>query len=342
MTISFQCQKCGKNYKVSDDKAGKNVKCRQCDAPVRIPELEANDFSEEWEEPEPEYEAPARRRKSSASKSKSKSKSRKKTAGGPNQKLLIAGGAVAFVLIGGGLLFMFSSSKSGGGLFKSITDKVDVVVNSQLDKSAGKSGSNGSGSAGSDIDNMKKIGLAFHNFHDSFIRFPPADAHLVDGKPLLSWRVHMLPFLGQKELYQRFNLQESWDSPHNSALLNEMPDIFQTEGVNQAGYTSIMTLSGEGTPFTGGKGPQIRNFVDGTGNVILCVQAGPDKAVPWTQPVDLPFNQANPVSVLGQTSRGAFLCIMADGSIRKIPAGISPQTLKNAIQHNDGQVVPLF
>ncbi|WP_417392203.1 DUF1559 domain-containing protein [Gimesia sp.] len=339
MTINFQCKKCGKNYKVSDDKAGKKVKCRQCDAPVRIPELDTDELSEDWEEPEPEFEAPARRRKSSPSRNKAKPKSRKKSATGSNQNKFIAGGAVALVLIGSGLLFLFSSEKPGGGLFKSITDKVDVVVNSQLDKSAGKSGS---GSAGSDIDKMKKIGLAFHNYHDSFIRFPPADAHLVDGKPLLSWRVHLLPFLGQKELYQRFNLQEPWDSPHNSALLNEMPDIYHTEGVNQAGYTSIMTFSGEGTPFTGGKGPQMRKFTDGTGNVILCVQAGPDTAVPWTQPVDLPFNQANPVSVLGQTSRGAFLCIMADGSIRKIPPSISPQTLKYAIQHNDGNSVPMF
>ncbi|QDT91774.1 DUF1559 family PulG-like putative transporter [Gimesia algae] len=339
MTISFKCKKCGKNYKVSDDKAGKKFKCRQCEAPVRIPELETDDFSEDWEEPEPEYEAPARRRKSSAPKNKSKSKGRKKTSPGSNQNKLIAGGAIALVLIGGGLLFLFSSSKPGGGLMKSITDKVDVVINSQLNKSGGNSGN---GSAASDIDNMKKIGQAFHDFHDSFTRFPPADAHLVDGKPLLSWRVHMLPFLGQKELYQRFNLQEAWDSPHNSALLKEMPDIYQTEGVNQAGYTSIMTFSGEGTPFTGDKGPQMRKFTDGTGNVILCVQAGSDKAVPWTKPVDLPFNQANPVSVLGQTSRGAFLCIMADGSIRKIPAGIASQTLKNAIQHNDGNVTPLF
>ncbi|WP_417377796.1 DUF1559 domain-containing protein [Gimesia sp.] len=337
MTINFQCKQCGKNYKVSDDKAGKKVKCRQCDASVRIPELEVDDFSEDWEEPE--YEAPARRRKSSASRNQSKSKSRKKTATGSNQTLLIAGGAVALILIGGGLFFMLSSSKSGGGLFKSITDKVDVVVNSQLDKSGSNAGSR---SAASDIDNMKKIGRAFHNFHDSFTRFPPADAHLVDGKPLLSWRVHMLPFLGQKTLYQRFNLDEAWDSPHNSALLNQMPDIYQAEGVNQAGYTPIMTFSGEGTPFTGGRGPQIRKFTDGATNVILCVLAGADKAVPWTQPVDLPFNQANPVSVLGQTSRGAFLCIMADGSIKKIPAGIAPQTLKNAIQHNDGNVNPLF
>ncbi|WP_298869032.1 DUF1559 domain-containing protein, partial [uncultured Gimesia sp.] len=173
-------------------------------------------------------------------------------------------------------------------------------------------------------------------------RFPPGDVHLVDGKPLLSWRVHMLPFLGQAELYKQFNLKESWDSPQNSALLEKMPAIYQCDGVAQPGYTSIMTFSGKGTPFTGGQGPRLRNFTDGSSNTILFVQAGANKAVPWTQPVDLPLDAGNPISSLGQSASGSFPCALADGSLRSIPAGIPAQTLKNAIQHNDGNPAPFF
>ncbi len=187
---------------------------------------------------------------------------------------------------------------------------------------------------------MKQIGLAFHNFHDSFTRFPPADAHLVDGKPLLSWRVHMLPFFGQAELYKQFNLKEPWDSPQNKALLSKMPAVFECDGVSQPGYTSIMTFSGKGTPFTGGQGPRLRKFTDGSSNTILFVQAGPNKAVPWTQPIDLPLDATNPTSALGQSTNGEFLCTLADGAVKKISSGTPAQTLKNAIQPDDGNPAP--
>ncbi|QDT39972.1 hypothetical protein Pan241w_00250 [Gimesia alba] len=330
MSIKFQCKKCGKNYKVSDDKAGKKIKCRECAAPVKIPELEVDDFNEDWEEEDEDTPPPPRRRAKSVSKKKSKSKARKKSSSGSNQGLLIVGCVVGVMIMGGVGYFLFSSGKPGGGLAKSIADKVDSVTNST-----------GQAETVSDVENMKKIGRAFHDFHDSFTRFPPADAHLVDGKPLLSWRVHMLPFLGQAELYKEFNLQEPWDSPQNKALLEKMPAVFKCEGVSQPGSTSIMTFSGDGTPFKGGQGPRLRKFTDGSSNTILVVLAGPDKAVPWTQPIDIPLNASNPISALGQAPRGAFLCTMADGSLKKISVGISPQILKNAIQMDDGNPSPL-
>ncbi|QDU06666.1 DUF1559 domain-containing protein [Gimesia aquarii] len=325
MSISFKCKKCGKGYKVGDDKAGKKIKCRQCAAPVQIPKAEVDDFSEDWEE-EAEYTPPTRRR----ARSKPKKQSKKKSASGSNQSVLIAFCIVGVLVVGGIGFFLFSSDKPGGGLAKAMTDKADAMVNGDAPK-VKKSA----------VENMKQIGLAFHNFHDSFTRFPPADAHLVDGKPLLSWRVHMLPFLGQAELYKQFNLKEPWDSPQNKALLSKMPAIYTCDGISKPGYTSIMTFSGKDTPFTGGQGPQLRKFTDGSSNTILFVQAGPNKAVPWTQPIDLPLNAANPISVLGQSANGEFLCTLADGAVKKISSGTPAQILKNAIQPNDGNPAPL-
>lgn len=326
MSIKFRCKKCGKNYQVSDDKAGRKIKCRQCAAPIKIPELEIDDFSEDWEEEE-EYAPPVRKR---SKKSSTKSKGKKQSSSGSSQGLLIAGCIIGVIVMGGVGFFLFSSGKPGGGLAKTIADKTDAMVNSTSQPTAD-----------SETKSMQQLGLAFHNFHESFTRFPPADAHLVDGKPLLSWRVHLLPFLGQAELYKEFNLEEPWDSPQNKALLEKMPAVFRSEGISQPGYTSMMTFSGEGTPFKGGQGPRMRNFRDGTSNTILVVLAGPDKAVPWTQPVDIPLNAANPISALGQAPRGAFLCTMADGSVKKISPGLPAQTLKNAIQMDDGNPLPL-
>jgi hypothetical protein len=70
------------------------------------------------------------------------------------------------------------------------------------------------------------VALALHNYHDKHGRLPPAVVYGEDGKPLHSWRVLLLPFIAQGELYREFKLDEPWDSPHNLALLPRMPATF--------------------------------------------------------------------------------------------------------------------
>src|SRR4051794_35047430 len=74
--------------------------------------------------------------------------------------------------------------------------------------------------------NLRQIGLAMHNYHDRHGQFPAIAVFDDRGRPLLSWRVTVLPFMGQGPLYQKFRLNEPWDSPHNKALLGEMPMEF--------------------------------------------------------------------------------------------------------------------
>ena len=73
---------------------------------------------------------------------------------------------------------------------------------------------------------LTRLGVALNLFQDAHGHFPaPAIAH-ADGTPLLSWRVAILPSLGYQSLYNRFRLDEPWDSPHNRALLSQMPAEF--------------------------------------------------------------------------------------------------------------------
>src|SRR5262249_27633770 len=74
-------------------------------------------------------------------------------------------------------------------------------------------------------NNLKQIMLAMHNFHRANNKFP-GDIIDKDGKPLLSWRVALLPYLEAQDLYNRFKLDEPWDGPHNKELLKEMPRLF--------------------------------------------------------------------------------------------------------------------
>ena len=75
----------------------------------------------------------------------------------------------------------------------------------------------------SSVNNMKQIGLAFHNYCQARRTFPPACTVDRSGKPLLSWRVLILPYLGRPDLYDDFHLDEPWNIAHNKGLLTKMP-----------------------------------------------------------------------------------------------------------------------
>ncbi len=190
-----------------------------------------------------------------------------------------------------------------------------------------------------EMNNLKQIGLAFHIYHDVYGAFPwhggpgTADA---PGKGL-SWRVHLLPFLEEAELYNEFHLDEPWDSEHNKTLILRMPKIY---GDHPEGKTSLHVFVGEGTPFGQEQGVRIASLTDGTSNTIMVVEAGPDTADIWTKPGGLPFNPDDPLAALGNIGE-EFLVLLMDGSTHRLLKTIDAATLRNLIQHQDGNPVQI-
>ena len=187
-------------------------------------------------------------------------------------------------------------------------------------------------------NDLKQIGLAMHNYHDAFKGVPVADGPGVEGQKSggLSWRVYLLPFLEEVELFEQFKLDEPWDSDHNKTLIEQMPALF---GDDPDGKTSIHVFVGEGTPL-GQKSLHFRDITDGTSNTLMVVEAGPDKAEVWTKPGGLPFDAEDPIAALGNIGE-SFLIAVFDGSLREIPSSIDAETLGRLIQHADGQPVEL-
>ncbi|MFO1000227.1 MAG: DUF1559 domain-containing protein, partial [Planctomycetaceae bacterium] len=193
-------------------------------------------------------------------------------------------------------------------------------------------------------NNLRQIAIAMHNFHDTFNHLPVADGNGETGdakKSGLSWRVHILPYLDQAELYNQFHLDEAWDSPHNMALVNQMPDVFKVPGVDQPGQTTVHVFASTNTPFDPEKPVGFRDMVDGTSNTIMMVVAGPETAAPWTKPGGLTLDSANPAGALG-TPGPSFTVAFCDASVRNISVTLDPQVLSNLIQFNDGNPVSGF
>jgi hypothetical protein len=169
----------------------------------------------------------------------------------------------------------------------------------------------------------------------------PRDITDKDGKPLLSWRVVVLPFLEQDELYNKFKLDEAWDSENNRKLIEKMPEIFSSPRVivKKAGYAVYQGFAGGGALFEPGKKLRIPAAIqDGTANTILAVESS--VAVPWTKPVDLPFNVKKNLPDFGKAYDATPLAALCDGSVRVLNLKtISPETMKAAITIAGGEVL---
>ncbi len=199
----------------------------------------------------------------------------------------------------------------------------------------------------SKIKRVRRISLAIHNYENAFKVLPPArpsQAEAERGK--LSWRVHLLPFLGEDQLYQQFRLNEPWDSTHNKPLLAKIPAVFRSEPweflvANElpAGYTTWVAPVGNGTAFGQSEIIKLDNITDGTSNSVWLIEVKPQRAVPWTAPQDYAFDPANPVADLNISPNGKFVAGFADGSVSQLPANMAAKKLLHLFQISDGQIV---
>jgi RNA polymerase sigma factor (sigma-70 family) len=187
--------------------------------------------------------------------------------------------------------------------------------------------------------NLQRLATVMHDYESTHGQLPPAAIVSKAGKPLLSWRVLLLPYLGEDKLFQQFKLDEPWDSAHNKKLLAKMPRIYAPPRARpkEPGTTPLQVFTGKGTVFEGNRGARITDITDGTSLTILIVEAS--KAVPWTKPEDLPFEAGKPLPRLGGRFAAGFLIAFADGSVFLGKKDFDQDTLRAAITRNGGEVL---
>ena len=185
--------------------------------------------------------------------------------------------------------------------------------------------------------NLKKIGIGFHNFHDANLSLP-IDLVTGDGKPLLSWRVVILPHVGEEELYKQFKLNQPWNSDHNKKLISRMPRVYAPIRVKvKEGETFYQVFTGKDAVFMPGKLRRIHTIADGTSNTGLVFEAG--EPVIWTRPADLPFDETKPLPKLGGMFGGECNVVLCDGWVARIKKDADEVQLKKLIMPDDGQVI---
>ena len=163
-------------------------------------------------------------------------------------------------------------------------------------------------------DLLQQIGLAFHNFEVAHGHFPGSSTQLPGATHPVSWRVALLPYLGEQALYDQYRLQEPWNSPHNLQLLDQMPAVYRHPNAWQRGTTANhVVFTGDTATGTALEPRKLSSITDGTSRTLLVVEAA--TAIPWTKPEDLMFDPAAALPPLGDLSRDGWHATLADGRV---------------------------
>ena len=179
---------------------------------------------------------------------------------------LVAGGMIAFVAVLALLMWIMGPAISGG--------------TATAQQSACQS-------------NLKQIGLALDQYHQRFNSYPPAYVVDANGKRMHSWRVLILPFLGEQGLYAQYDMTQPWDSPNNIAVARRMPAVYGCPSdisADENSETSYLVVIGKGTAFPGSKAVKKTQFTDSLGSTVLVVESHAS-GIGWSEPKDLDASQ---------------------------------------------------
>ena len=186
----------------------------------------------------------------------------------------------------------------------------------------------------------------------------------------LSWRVGLLPHIGEQALYERFKLDEPWDSEHNKPLIEKMPEVLKSpRGNAPAGHTYYRAFLSRPVPkeprrpffhtayqppmtpervkalYTNGSfrpgqpvmlAPEAQ-VIDGTINTLFFAEAA--EAVPWTKPDELVYDEADPLPKLGGVYGDGFFAVSVAGAVAFVPRETAEKTIRALISSNGGETI---
>lgn len=196
---------------------------------------------------------------------------------------------------------------------------------------------------------IRQLILAMHNYYDAHRALPARFSKDRAGKPLLSWRVQILPFIEEGDLYREFHLDEPWDSEHNRTLIARMPEVFRHPKLAlENGKTVYLAPSGNSvikSPTDSAEvkkaptGMQLEEVVDGSSRTAILLEGNAENAVTWTQPDDFSWEGVeDPVSGLFDGWGDGVHVGLVDGSVSFIKFSQLRKVFEDLVQPQDGNI----
>lgn len=196
------------------------------------------------------------------------------------------------------------------------------------------------------MNNLQRIAVALNEYAAEHGTYPTPVVTDAAGKPLYSWRVLLLPYLGEATLHANFKLNEPWNSPANSMLIAQCPDVYISPASTSKGsFSNYVLITGTGTifPATGPLKPAQIN--DGRDRTLLVVETN-NSTTDWSTPFDIDVAKMNPrigasgVNSIGGTHAEGASAVFADGEPAWLSINLPPAIVDACITPNGNESLP--
>jgi hypothetical protein len=309
MSFEFVCPYCHSRSLVDDRFAGLSGPCAECGKPVTMPG------------------GPSGQALTSKSDSLDRSeflpnrtRARLSPLAIPNKKiraLILSGAGIALATI----LFAFASYS----IFKPMVQQ-GITRRGLMQSSS----------------NMRQIVKALNSYRFEHGRYPDPIVRDASGKPLYSWRVTLLPYLGYNALFASFQKDQPWDSPANISLVDRMPSIYSSPSMDRIGlgqYANYAYVIGKGTLFPTGRSLDPNSIYDLDQNTVILVETA-DNGMAWSEPWDIDVTSGLKIGKKGGIEAGGNfdqLALMAtiDEVILKVEESVSASELQTLFSPSD-------
>ena len=195
--------------------------------------------------------------------------------------------------------------------------------------------------------NLHRIGLALQAYHEKYDCLPPAYVLGADERRWHSWRVLLLPFLGEEQLYKEYRFDEPWDGPHNRMLRDRIPKVYACPVRGATGVTTYLAVVGRATVWPEQYTARCKDVLDGTSSTISIIEST-ESDIDWLEPRDLTYAEAanldRPAGVIGPRSAGhypdEFQTLFVDGAVRRIRSTITRGVYRSLLSIRSGWPLP--
>lgn len=193
-------------------------------------------------------------------------------------------------------------------------------------------------------NNLKQIGLALHNYHDTYGSFPPAYTVDVEGNRLHSWRTLILPYIDQAPLYKTIDLSKPWDDPVNAKARETRVYGYACPSANgKPSQTNYLAVATPDSVFPGAEARKLEEITDGTSQTMLVIEVPGEQAIEWMSPYDVDEDIFAKFTMNSDKSHiGVRHVLLADGSSRSVSVNIDRNIFDALITIAAGDTVGEF
>lgn len=191
-------------------------------------------------------------------------------------------------------------------------------------------------------NNLKRLGLALHNYHDDYGALPPVYTVDAAGNPLHSWRTLLLPYLDHAELYYRLDLTKPWDDPANAEAFKSPVHAYDCPANRERGQkTNYMAIVTDQSVWRTSGDVRFEDITDGLAYTLLVMEVPEEYAVQWMEPRD--GNEATALAFLNAKKlghAGGVNMLYADCAVRFRSTKMPADVVRALITKDGGEKIP--